>query len=355
MNLHEKSIPPPFVIRQRRISRGWTQGELAACAGLSRAGVSAIEAGRLSPSVAAALALAKALDGTVEELFGRPPAGTAGAIDWALPPAGPGRRYWLARIADRLRAYAVEDDSPQLDWHDGVEGREPVAREAGGEAERTLVIACCDPAAPLLAAEYRRQFAMRLIVLRRNSAAALDLLAGGLVHAAGLHLAPAGDRPGNRTAARARLGTGFRLVRVARWEEGIAFHPRLGAASGRSLARAGTRWVGREAGSGARQCQDLVLAGRLAPRHEAFDHRSVTAAIRSGWADAGPCVRLAAEEAGLRFHGVRQECYDLCYPGPLQDDPRLAALVATLRSRRYRERLGELPGYSTASTGETVA
>jgi len=39
----------------------------------------------------------------------------------------------------------VEDDSPQLDWHDGVEGREPVAREAGGEAERTLVIACCDP------------------------------------------------------------------------------------------------------------------------------------------------------------------------------------------------------------------
>jgi len=351
----ETSILPPCVIRQRRIARGWTQGDLASRAGLSRAGVSAIEAGRVTPSVAAALALAKALDGTVEELFGRRPVGGADAIDWAVPPSGSGCRYWLARIAERLRAYALEDDSPQLDWHDGVAGREPAVREAGDRAERTLVIACCDPAAPLLAAEYRRQFDMRLIVLRRNSAAALDLLAGGLVHAAGLHLAPAGSRPGNRSAARARLGTGFRLVRVARWEEGIAFHPRLGAASGRSLARAGTRWVGREAGSGARQCQDLVLSGRPAPRHQAFDHRSVTAAIRSGWADAGPCLRLPAEEAGLRFHGVRQACYDLCYPESLEDDPRLAALVATLRSRRYRERLGELPGYSSAPTGETVA
>ena len=49
--------------------RGWSQEELARLSGLSRAGVSAIETGRLIPSAAAALALAAALGCRVEDLF----------------------------------------------------------------------------------------------------------------------------------------------------------------------------------------------------------------------------------------------------------------------------------------------
>ena len=51
------------------MSRDWSQQELADRAGLSRAGISAIESGRLAPSVTAAMALARVLCCTVEDLF----------------------------------------------------------------------------------------------------------------------------------------------------------------------------------------------------------------------------------------------------------------------------------------------
>jgi len=46
----------------RRVAREWSQADLAARAGISRAAVSAIEGERLSPSVATALALAAVLE-----------------------------------------------------------------------------------------------------------------------------------------------------------------------------------------------------------------------------------------------------------------------------------------------------
>ena len=117
--------------------------------------------------------------------------------------------------------------------------------------------------------------------------------------------------------------------------------------------RADLRWVGREVGSGARQCLDEILDGRRPPRRQAHDHRGVAEAVRSGWADAGVCLRLAGEEAGLGFLGVRHEAYDLCFPESLRDDPRIQALVNAVRSTSYRRLLGELPGYDSAGTGET--
>jgi len=58
-------------VKNRRLDRGWSQHELAARAGISRAAVSAIEINRLVPSVAAALALAQSFDCSVEDLFGQ--------------------------------------------------------------------------------------------------------------------------------------------------------------------------------------------------------------------------------------------------------------------------------------------
>ena len=57
MSSRQKSTPPPSAVRQRWIAWGWPQGEFASRAGLARAGVSAIEAVRLTPFVAAALAI----------------------------------------------------------------------------------------------------------------------------------------------------------------------------------------------------------------------------------------------------------------------------------------------------------
>jgi molybdate-binding protein len=145
------------------------------------------------------------------------------------------------------------------------------------------------------------------------------------------------------------------LVRVAAWEEGLAVRPSLKATSVGELARGRAHWVGREEGSGARLCQDEALGTRPAPKRTAPDHRTVAAAIKCGWADVGPCVRLATEEAGLTFLKMHEKNYDLCFRRETAGDPRMAALLATLRSREYRSKLSELPGYRTDHTGEVVS
>ena len=66
---------------------------------------------------------------------------------------------------------------------------------------------------------------MRLIALPRPSRSAHALLGQSLLIVAGVRLTRA-DRPGgNATIVKNELGTGYRLLRVARWEEGIAFAP----------------------------------------------------------------------------------------------------------------------------------
>ena len=75
-------------------------------------------------------------------------------------------------------------------------------------------------------------------------------------------------------------------------------------------------------------------------------------AVRCGWADVGVCLRLVSEEASLGFLSVREEDYDFCYPAELEGDPRIQALVETVRSSPYRGMLDDLPGYDATETGE---
>jgi len=57
-------------LRLARLARGFSQQQLAGMAGVSRQAVSAIESGLSDPSLRVALALARALGMTVEEMFG---------------------------------------------------------------------------------------------------------------------------------------------------------------------------------------------------------------------------------------------------------------------------------------------
>lgn len=345
MTPRQDSVPDPVsAIRQARLARGWTQQELATRAGISRTAVTEIEAGHLVPSVNAALALARALEQTVEDLFA-PAAARPDDMLWAGPGTTPGRRVWRAEVQGRLVGYPAETRPMLTLPPDGPVTPSDVARQ-------TLVVACCDPAAGLLAQCYAAATGMRLVVLSRSSRQALELLKQGLVHVAGLHLATA-DRPeDNACEVQQTLGLGYELVRVATWQEGIALGSANRLRSASAVRKAKLRWIGREPGSGARQCQDRLLVGRTPPEQIARHHRAVAEAIQSGWADAGVCLQLTSEEAGLSFLPIQEEAYDLCYAKAFEHDPRLRALRDVLRSRDYRERLGGLPGYSTAVTGE---
>ncbi|HUH16815.1 MAG TPA: helix-turn-helix transcriptional regulator, partial [Methylomirabilota bacterium] len=81
-------------LAQLRRDRGWSQEEVAAKSGVSRAEISGIETGRLVPSVAVALRVVAALGSTVEAVFG--PLDRVRAISWAWHPAAADGRAWQA-------------------------------------------------------------------------------------------------------------------------------------------------------------------------------------------------------------------------------------------------------------------
>jgi molybdate-binding protein/DNA-binding XRE family transcriptional regulator len=350
-------------VRLYREQRGWSQEELARRSGLSRAGISAIETGRLVPSTAASLSLAAILECSVEDLFTLSGVSHRGVgMDWAWPPPRIPWPYWKANVGGFVRAYPVEVSALGLPPHDGVFRNGAFHDLPHVDPALTLVLATCDPAVGILARELLRVEHDRMIALTRSSQSALELLSPGLVHAAGIHLARAEEAEGNATAIRdqrsSKANDSFRLLRVADWEEGIAASPLTRLGTVRQAFRSSLRWVSREPGSGARACLNDVLemSGRKRVPHvagRASDHRGVATAIRDGWADVGICLRLVSEEANLDFLGVRREAYDLCFPDELAGDSRLKALVRVVRSATFRRLLSGLPGYSTDRTGET--
>lgn len=280
--------------------------------------------------------------------------------EWAWPPSTPQSRYWQAEVSGRLLLFPCEETSAGEVTHDGLASRDKIAVGGGRSLSddapsQTLVVAGCDPAAGILASEYARQTGLRMIVLRRSSGRALQLLKQRRVHVAGLHLSAAGARNGNADVVDRELGVPAVLLRLAQWEEGVAFVADVKTASIRALLQRRLRWIGREPGSGARQCLDELLPARKQPVRMASDHRAVATALSNGWADAGVCVRLVSEEAGLRFLAVRIENYDLSFFKSLASDPRIEALVRVVRSAEYRRLLGELPGYNVDDAGDLQA
>jgi molybdate-binding protein len=263
---------------------------------------------------------------------------------------GSGGRYWQAEVGGRTLLYPYEATQLGTIPHDGVV-EDGVARQRVDSPPATLVMACCDPAVGLLARELARGTGIRLLAFFRSSRQALQLLKQGVVHIAGLHLTRAkGD--GNIEAIKTELSGSYRLVRAAQWEEGVATTPDRGS-SLRTLMNSNARWIGREPGSGARECLDELLGSRTAPRRLARDHRGVAEAVRNGWADAGVCLRLVAEETGLKFFTVREEAYDLCFAEESESDPRLRRLIEVLVSPTYRRLIDDLPGFRAAETGVT--
>lgn len=341
-------------VRDRRTALGWSQEELAARAGVSRAGLSAIEIGRLVPSVAASLAIASALGCRVEDLF-RIASGEslpAEALAW-IPPGVDEFRCKEVEIGGIRRLFPLEASAQGVIGHDGIMRTGAYQRTGVSEPGKTLVMATCDPAVNLLAEELLRQTGVRLLSYRRSSRDALDMLRKGLAHVAGLHLAKADEPEANATAVVSMLGTGYTLVRMAKWEEGIAFAAGSDIPSAVLSLRDKVRWVGREPGSGARQCLDELLEMK-SPRSMmlAGDHQAVAAAVRNGWAEAGICLKIVGAESSLKFRTVREEAYDLCFASSDEHDPRIQALLQVSRSAGFRRTISELPGYDSKPMGE---
>jgi len=128
------------------------------------------------------------------------------------------------------------------------------------------------------------------------------------------------------------------------------------------LTRDDISFVNRQAGSGTRVLLDFKLeqAG-IDPKnikgydHEEFTHMAVAVDVVSGAADCGMGIYAAAKALDLDFIPVESEQYDLIIPKDLLKEPNIQAVLETIRSETFRERVKSLGGYDPSKSGELFA
>ncbi|HKP62914.1 MAG TPA: substrate-binding domain-containing protein [Polyangiales bacterium] len=357
-------------VRELRELRGFTQHALAQAAGLSRQSVNAIEAGRAMPAVDVALRIARALECSIEELFDQAGAPAALSAIAAAGTSGAGRVV-LAQIGGRWVSHRLESAATFRACADGLATRargnqvevEPL--RSPERARDNLLISGCAAGLGLLADRLNtRRGPGRFVWLPRSSTVALEELARGLTHVAGVHLTD--PRTGEANIADVRR-IGCERARVviafARWEVGLVA-ARRNPKSIRGIAdlgRRGVQLVVREPGSGARRLlEQQIRAAELSldlvrnARACAYGHLEVAHAVSLGAADTGVATRDAAIAYDLDFVPLVQERFDLAVRADELADPRLQRLFDLLTSRSFRRELASV-GYDVEPSGDRVA
>jgi len=373
-------------LREHRTAKGFSQGELARLAGVTRQAIYAIENNQYLPTTAVALRLAGALGCRVEDLFNLISAGETiegellGAMSRGddLKPV----RVKMAKVGERMLVRPVSTLGEVLNFTVAADGIVvPQVRPSGQPdhrrgwvqvrllrdrrvIEREVVVAGCDPAM-FLAGEHvrRRHEEVSVVEWTMGSVAALEALKRGEVHLAGLHLHDAKTGESNLPYLRRHLrGQAVKIVTFATWEQGLMV--RSGNPKSirgiEDLGRKDVLLMNREAGAGARILLDRLLAAAGIPPgrvpgygRTATSHLEVARMIAQGQADAGIGVRAAARLFGLDFIPLQEERYDLVIPtAHLNTHPGLAMLLDTIVSRPFRTEVEALGGYATRETGK---
>jgi molybdate-binding protein/DNA-binding XRE family transcriptional regulator len=313
-----------------RRERGLSQRELSGAAGITRQAVGAIESGRTQPSVGIALALARALGTTVEELFG------------AQAEAAPPVRTAAATIGSRTVIHALREDH--------------LAIEPGETPVPNVFVAGCDPAVGLLSRHaMARSRHVRVLWLSMTNRAALDALVRGDLHAAVVH--------GDVTPQQTRQMGEFTRFELATTESGwlVGHGNPLGLHGAADLKRTKARLANRPAGAGARRLLDEHLRrADIDPRGVAGYGRELAGqldagrAIVQGFADAAVGTASVSSVFGLHFMPLREERCVLLVPRGAVRTPEVRALLDALRSASYRRDLEAMRSYDVTRTGEQL-
>jgi putative molybdopterin biosynthesis protein len=385
------AVPPTFLNRLKdvRVARGLSQGELAARADITRQAISSIEANRYLPTTAVALQLARVLNTSVEELFSLQSAGEvieARLIDVPRPTSSVSSlpRVKVVKVNGRYYARPVAGLGEVLSYTvaaDGFLESQEIARRGRVDApvvqvrlsrdrqaiEQEIAVAGCDPAI-FLAGEHlrRRKDQTSVVGWTMGSTAALQALQRGEVHVAGIHLTDASTGESNLPFLRRQLkASAYEVITFATWEEGLMVRPGnpKGLRSVVDLVREDVTLINREEGAGARLLLDqrLRAAGFVGSQVNGYDrtaasHLHVARLVSEGQADAGVGIRSAAQSYGLDFIPLQSARYDLVVPKAyLSSHPSLNHLFDTLASRPFRSEIAAIGGYDTTDTGKVQA
>ena len=187
----------------------------------------------------------------------------------------------------------------------------------------------------------------------------------GEAHAAGCHLLNTDDGEYNVSFIKKYFPRGgVKLVRCVGRQQGmmVAKGNPLGIEAFADIAKPGVRYVNRQRGSGTRILTDylckqneLDTAAIYGYDREELTHTSVAAQIVSGSADAGMGIYSAAKLYDLDFIPICIEEYDLIIPDHAWDTPQVRAMLETMKSDAFREKILSLGGYTVENPGEIIA
>ena len=359
-------------IATRRREKQLSQAELAQHCGLSRQFINMVEAGKTQPNVQVALRLAEALECLVEDLFGSDKSANDATLALRLtdPNLVDGARLRIARVSGRWIGHAADTiqsfgggfaDADALLTRVGEKVSARVNRTAN-ELEQNIAIAGCDPALALLQGNVPG-LAGRCFWVNCGSARALELLAGGWVHAAGLHYSGADGKENLRHIERFDAAGRWQVLRFTRWEQGWMLRPGIQNKfhDATDLSSRDIRLANREPGSGSRHWLDAQIAeiGVSDKRIRGYgqeykSHWECARTLVEGQADVAVGPRAVATVFGLEFLPVMEVAFDLVIPRTLLDHPRIQAILQRIRSRGFRREIEMLPGYQAPEAGTVL-
>ena len=391
-------------LKATRTRLGLSQQQLADAAKVTRQTIGGIEASAYAPSAAVALRLAHALGCRVEDLFwleSDMPSLTAHCPD-DLPHTTRSKNpipVALAQIQGRWIAYPLDGDSafrtemipadglatPSTPLHVAplsqlLSEEEPVNAPIRAHNDtvmdvklldetenlaRTAVLAGCTPILSLWARTAERWYpGLRVHWRFANSLEALQALAQGEVHAAGMHLHDPYTGVDNAAYVRQIMPhTTVALVHMGSWQEGLLVQPGnpKGIRGIEDLQRPDIRLINREPGSGARLLLDaLMTRDALSTRSingydlTANSHLAVAQTIATGNADVGISVEAVANAFRLPFLPLQRSRYDLAIRETELTAQPVQQLLETLHHRWIRAQLTVLGGFDTTQTGEVT-
>jgi hypothetical protein len=291
------------------------------------------------PRVDAAIELAAALGSDTERLFG---AGFGVADALTGEPPAEGSLVRVGQVGDRRVTSPARIGSGGWDVVDGV--------VAAGEIDEWthlrpgLVVGGCEPGLELLE-RLLRQAGVGALSVACSSAAAIEALASGRLHAAVVH-----GPPSAFPASPAKLDVV--RFRLCAWRVGLAAPPDAAPDWIESALHGEGPVVQREAGAGV-QTAFLKAAGKPRPGPRTSGHVEAAA-----WAVTSrlPAVTIepAARAVGASFHPLELHEAEIWVMRHWLTEPCVEFGMSELTGKAFQGRLAAIGGYDLSGSGTPV-
>ncbi|MPZ52184.1 MAG: helix-turn-helix domain-containing protein [Acidimicrobiia bacterium] len=324
-------------VRVLRETRGLTQSELAARAGVSRQMVGALESGRHLPRVDAALALAATLGVEVASLFDP----VVGPIDVVSGEATPdGSLVRLGLVGDQMVSTVARIGGAGWDVVD--------AAVTDGQVELLsaippgVVIAGCEPGLEALE-RLLRERGRGAVAVTCSSETAITTLKEARAHAGVVH---------GRVGSLPKPPPGLDPARfhLCRWRVGLAGPAGAPARFFEDALSGSVQVVQREAGAGTQAAFERASGVEDVPGPRVTGHlESARLAVGAGW----PAVTMepAALAVGASFHPLETHETEIWIRRESAGDPIVESAIAEIDGHRFQLRLAGIGGYDLDGIG----